>query len=127
MTNLIEVYFGKGEYAITSANVERLVKHAQDYIEQSIWKWSLQDNLGFQKAGTKTKRFEEAFKALENVSNPSCQILRELMVRLEPKAELKCRVKSTPEAKEAKRAEMRVTLEAAGISAVEIERMVKAL
>jgi len=128
-TTTITVFYGKGEYAITSANVDRLIRHAQDYIEKSIWKWSIQDNLGFQKKGVKTKRYDEIVAQLAQVDEPQIQILRELMLRLEPKPqeELKCRVKQSPELKEAKRAELRAQLEDIGVDAVTMERMLKAV
>jgi len=57
MENVKEIYFGKGEYAITSDNFQKLAAAAQRYSVDGGWKWALQDSLGIKMDGTLGRRF----------------------------------------------------------------------
>lgn len=72
-----QVYFGKGEYAITSANTGKLVAAVKEFTEKGIWKWCLVDCLGIKANGEFTARFA-AILAAEGVPAE----LKEAMIKV---------------------------------------------
>ena len=76
------VYFGKGEYAVTSDNIDRLAKTTTDFIETGVWKWQLVDCLGIKKDGSIAARYNQIIAALSNSEDPKCQALVESMLNV---------------------------------------------
>jgi len=69
-TTPITIHFGKGEYAVTSKNVERLEKAVNEFTETGVWKWMLVDCLGIKADGTVGKRYDDVVAGIKNV--PAC-------------------------------------------------------
>jgi len=65
MENVKEIYFGKGEYAITSDNFQKLAAAAQRYSVDGGWKWALQDSLGIKMDGSLGRRFTDILATKE--------------------------------------------------------------
>ncbi len=60
-----QVYFGRGEYAITSDNYQKLATAAQRFSVDGGWKWALQDSLGIKMDGSLGRRFTDILATKE--------------------------------------------------------------
>lgn len=127
--NNLKVYYGRGEYAITSLNIEKFLKHVAEYNEKNVWKTALCDYLGFDMKKGRLKRFEEIAKALEAESDETGKKLLAAMMTLElkPTESLLIRKKMTPEQRQAKVDAIKAALEESGIDADDMTKMLKAL
>ena len=65
----VEIIQGKGEYAITSANVKKLAAACRDYQKTGNWKWCLQDCLGIKSDGNFGPRFARIQTELKDSSD----------------------------------------------------------
>ena len=58
-------YYGTGEYAVTSKNIDRLVEKLDAFNKDiTKWQWALVDVLGIKKDRQHTGRFEKVYAAL---------------------------------------------------------------
>lgn len=121
--------YGKGEYALTDAKLDRLTKTVDDYNSNSNWKWMLQDVLGIHASGKIGKRFEEIKASLVNFGTDAALALHRAMDNVTPKMEVNRThrtVSSSPE-KLAERAEMLKLLASFGIAEEVAVKMAKAI
>lgn len=130
MEQTIEVYFGKGEYAITSKNVDKLIATVDEF-EKGNWKWAMVDCLGVQlKDGgvVKTKRHTDVIKALESSPIEKCRELSSRLVNLIIPETITKATRATSEERKALQDGARETLKGYGdFTEAEIEKMVKGL
>ena len=70
--------YGKGEYALTSKNIEKLTTQLVTFNSTREWKWGLVDVLGVKKDGSKAKRFEQVITSLDE-TNPAQAALKTAM------------------------------------------------
>ena len=75
-----QVYFGKGEYAITNDNFAKLTAAVEKYKLDGGWKWALQDCLGIKMDGSLGRRFGDIL-ATENVPEE----LKMAMIEVKPR------------------------------------------
>jgi hypothetical protein len=124
------VHYGKGEYAITSANVDRLTKAVDHFNQTAEWKWSLQDCLGINQDGKLGKRFEEIKKSLATIEEPAIQNLLTAMsaVVVHEASEIKKVTKTSSVERENRRTEVFGILSTtSGLTEKEIEKMVRSI
>lgn len=63
--------FGKGEYALTPRNLQKLVSNCKDFQAAGHkWVWALQDNLGIKPTGERGDRFHQIQAALKDSKHP---------------------------------------------------------
>ena len=126
------VHYGKGEYAITSANVDRLTKAVDHFNQTAEWKWNLQDCLGINQDGKLGKRFEEIKKSLATIEEPAIQKLLVAMsaVVAHEASEIKKVTKVSSTEKAARQTEVYDFLTLHGeefFTAKEIDKMVRSI
>jgi type VI protein secretion system component VasK len=123
------VYFGKGEYALTDANADKLAKAVAVYSETGKWQWSLQDCLGIKPDGTVGKRFEEIKATLAKVEDDSLAAnLLDAMNNVVIHSEVTRTVRVDSAEKQRRREEVAAILSfVEGLSEEEKAKMVKAV
>ncbi len=124
------IHFGKGEYAITNQNIDRLTKAVDHYNQTGEWRWSLQDCLGINQDGKLGKRFEEIKKSLSTVEDSAVQslILAMSATVVRQPEEIKKSTRPSSVEREKRRTEVFGVLSTVGqFSDKEIERMVRSI
>jgi len=105
---ILKVYFGRGEYAITSLNVDKMLKAAKEYNDNDQWKTYIWDYLGFHFEKGQLKRYKDVVEVFEKIDDDEkiVELLSE-MKRFVTKSEaegLKINRRKTPEQKAAEKA-----------------------
>jgi len=74
-----EIIFGSNEFALTTTNIESVIKNVIAYKDEKIWRWCISDTLGISMKGIKTKKFEELMKILETRTDATSIHLKDLL------------------------------------------------
>lgn len=126
-----KVYFGRGEYALSNANIDRVSKALATYNESGKWQWACQDVLGVKMDGSIGKRFGEIQAALATQEDDPkavalLGIMSETAVRAPETITRTTRVDSAErQARQAAVKEILSTVE--GLTEAEVARMAKAV
>jgi len=127
-TEEVEVFFGKGDYAITSANIDKLISVLDEYNNSGLWKWSISDVLGIKPDGAKGKKYYEIKDALRDIPGQKVFDLIQRMSDFVVNPKAHRTIRATKEEKEARRAEVAAILNTIeGISEAEKSKMLKVI
>ena len=123
----LKLYFGKGEYAITSLNIDKFIAACKGYNEQNKWKSYIWDYCGFHFERGQLKRYKDVMAVLSESDDPKAIALVEEMQKLvtKPADTLEIRKRMTAEQKAAKYNETVARLTAAGFSEEEIVKLTR--
>jgi len=66
-----EIIFGSNEFALTTTNIESVIKNVIAYKDEKIWRWCISDTLGISMKGIKTKKFDALMAVLSERTDAS--------------------------------------------------------